>query len=91
MKQTEKIRKKWISEDWYVVNLITVKPSGFPDYLMIKQGQIDCYVESKELKDKLSELQKYRINDLLKLGKRVFLNDVEIFEPFDLVNNGIGF
>jgi hypothetical protein len=51
---------------------------------MIKKGEIDCFVESKEKNDKLSELQKRMINKLLGLGKRVFINELEVTEALEL-------
>jgi len=82
MKQTDKIRREWESSGWFVINLIATNQNGICDYLMMKQNEVDVFVESKEIKDELSELQKYRINQLLELGKRVMVNDNEITEPF---------
>jgi hypothetical protein len=53
---------------------------------MIKKGEIDCFVESKEKNDQLSELQKRMINKLLGLGKRVFINELEVTEALELNN-----
>lgn len=81
-KQTDKIRMEWESNGWFVINLIATSKNGICDYLMMKQNEVDVFVESKEIKDELSELQKYRINQLLELGKHVMVNDKEITEPF---------
>jgi len=81
-KQTDKIRREWESKGWFVINLIATSKNGICDYLMIKPNEVDVFVESKEIKDELSELQKYRINQLLELGKHVMVNDKEIKEPF---------
>ena len=81
-RQTDVIRKDWESNGWFVINLIATNKNGICDYLMMKQCETDVFVESKEIKDELSELQKYRINQLLELGKIVMVNDKEITEPF---------
>ena len=44
----------------------------------MKQGEIDTWIECKEGKDTLKEMQKYRIDELIKLGKHAFcLHDVK--------------
>ena len=85
-KQTNKIRNEWESNGWFCINLIATNKNGIPDFQMIKKGEIDCFVESKEKNDKLSELQKRMINKLLGLGKRVFINELEVIEAFELNN-----
>ena len=82
-KQTDKIREKWEKDGWYCINLIATNKKGIPDYQMIKKGETDVFVESKEKHDNLSELQKLVINKLISLGKRVFVNDTELFHPFE--------
>jgi hypothetical protein len=86
VKQTDKIRNKWESAGWFCINLIATNKNGIPDFQMIKKGEIDCFVESKEKNDQLSELQKRMINKLLGLGKRVFINELEVTEALELNN-----
>ena len=43
-----------------------------PDLFCMKQGEIDTWIECKEGKDTLKELQKFRIDELIKLGKQAF-------------------
>ncbi len=81
-KQTDKIRTKWEGEGWYVINLIATSKNGICDYLMLKAGHVDVFVESKEKLDKLSDLQKIRINEMLALGKKVYINNEAIKAPF---------
>lgn len=81
-KQTDKIRKEWELHGWFCINLISTNKNGICDYLMLKKGYRDVFVESKEVKDKLSELQKLRINQLLDMDKRIFINDNEIHDKF---------
>ena len=83
-KKTDLIRNEWELNGWFCINLIATNKNGIPDYLMIKKGEIDCYVESKEKNDKLSELQKRMINKLLTLGKRVFINELEVTKAFEI-------
>jgi hypothetical protein len=86
VKQTDKIRNEWESNGWFCINLIATNKNGIPDFQMIKKGEIDCFVESKEKNDQLSELQKRMINKLLGLGKRVFINELEVTEALELNN-----
>ena len=37
MKQTDKIRKLWEKDGYYVINLIHTNKKGIPDYLCIKE------------------------------------------------------
>ena len=83
VKQTDKIRSEWELNGWFCINLIATNKNGMPDYLMIKKNEVDCFVESKEKNDRLSELQKRMINQLLRLGKRVFINELEVKEAFE--------
>jgi len=85
-KQTDKITKEWKSKGWWVLNLTTTNKHGICDYLMKKKGETDVFVESKESWDRLSELQKFRINEILDLGCRVMVNDTEILEHYKLKN-----
>lgn len=82
-KQTDKIRKQWESKGYFVINLISTSKNGICDYLAMKKGEIDVFIESKETWDKLSELQKHRINEILDLGKRVMINDIEVLDKFE--------
>ena len=77
MKQTDKIRKHWEKNGWLVVNLIKTNKNGIPDYLMLKDGAA-VFVESKEVWDKLSPVQEYRIKQLKENGFKVMVNDKEI-------------
>jgi len=77
MKQTDKIRKHWESNGWFVVNLIKTNKNGIPDYVIFKDG-ITVFVESKEEWDSLSKIQEYRIKELKQLGFKVYVNENEI-------------
>jgi len=43
-----------------------------PDLLCMKEGEIDIWIECKEGSDTLKPLQKFRIDQLRKLGKKAF-------------------
>jgi len=77
MKQTDKIRKHWESNGWFVVNLIKTNKNGIPDYMMLKNGKT-IFVESKESWDSLSKIQEYRIKQIKQHGFKVYVNDEEI-------------
>jgi Holliday junction resolvase len=65
-----KIIKEYESKGWTVLNIIKISDSGYPDLLCMKKGEMDLWIECKENKDTLKELQKYRIDELIKLGKK---------------------
>ena len=67
-----KIINQYKKNGWTVLNIIKLSDSGFPDLLFMKQGEIDTWIECKEGKDTLKEMQKYRIDELNKLGKLAF-------------------
>jgi len=60
------------------MNLMKTNKNGIPDYLALKKGEIPTFVESKESWDRLSELQKYRIKELIKNGFKVYVNYEEM-------------
>ena len=43
-----------------------------PDLLCMKQNEIDTWIECKEGNDTIKAMQKYRIDELIKLGKIAF-------------------
>lgn len=57
---------------WLPVKIIQCSLNGFPDRLYLKNGFI-FFVEFKSKIGKLSELQKYRINQLRKLNFHVLV------------------
>lgn len=74
MKQQEKLKAKWKKKGYFVINLIRVTPIGVPDLICLKPNHI-VFVESKELNDRLSQLQKITLNKLTKRGFDCFVND----------------
>ena len=73
-KQQAKLIKQWQNKGYFVINLITVTPIGLPDLIAIKPDEV-IFIESKEVWDKLSALQKVRISMLKKLGFKCYVND----------------
>jgi hypothetical protein len=67
-----KIIKQYKKNGWTVLNIIKLSDSGFPDLLCMKQNEIDTWIECKEGNDTIKEMQKYRIDELIKLGKIAF-------------------
>ena len=61
------IKKKLEDDSWIVVKLIKTSMNGIPDLLALKGG---CcrFIEVKQPKGVLSEIQKYRINQLKEIG-----------------------
>ena len=65
-----KIIKQYESNGWTVLNIIKLSDNGYPDLLCMKQGEVDTWIECKEGNDTLKPLQKFRIDQLRKLGKK---------------------
>ena len=69
--QTKTI-KNYESNGWTVLKIIRLSDNGYPDVLCMKENETDIWIECKEDKDTLKELQKLRIDELNKLGKIAF-------------------
>lgn len=67
-----KIIKQYEANGWTVLNIIKLSDNGFPDLLCIKENEVDTWIECKEGNDTLKPLQKFRIEQLRKLGKQAF-------------------
>ena len=67
-----KIKKEFQNKGYTVLKIVRLSDSGYPDLLAMKLGEPDTWIECKEDKDTLKELQKFRIDELNKLGKRAF-------------------
>jgi Holliday junction resolvase len=65
-----KIIKRLEADGYYVIKLIKTNKNGIPDLLALKENEI-YFVEVKGVKGVLSEIQKYRIEELQKLGFKV--------------------
>lgn len=65
-----KIIKQYESNGWTVLNIIKLSDNGYPDLLCMKENEIDTWIECKEGNDTLKPLQKFRIEQLRKLGKQ---------------------
>ena len=64
-----KIIKQYEANGWTVLNIIKLSDNGFPDLLCMKLNEIDTWIECKEGSDTLKPLQKFRIEQMRKLGK----------------------
>ena len=63
--------KEYESQGYLVLNVIRLSKNGFPDLQCLKDGQT-IWIECKEKTDKLSPLQKFRIDELIKNGFEAF-------------------
>lgn len=72
-KHQQRVIKEYQDNGWIVVKLIKTTMNGIPDLLCLKDGKA-IFVECKEKTDRLSELQKYRIEQLKKAGFEAFEN-----------------
>lgn len=71
--QQTKLIKHWQDKGYFVINLVRVSPTGLPDIIAIKPNEV-IFIESKEVRDKLSPLQKIKIKMLKQLGFKVYVN-----------------
>lgn len=71
-KYQEKIIKEMELKGFFVINLIRTNKSGICDLLCMKLGEPDHWIECKENNDTLKPLQKFRIDELNKLGKKAY-------------------
>jgi Holliday junction resolvase len=65
-----KIIRSLESDGWYVIKLIKTNKNGIPDLIALKPNEV-YFVEVKTEKGRLSELQKYRIEELESKGFKV--------------------
>jgi Holliday junction resolvase len=63
----KKLIKEYTQKGYDVLKTIRLNKAGYPDLILFKAGQT-IFIESKELKDTLSELQKLRIDQLIRNG-----------------------
>jgi Holliday junction resolvase len=68
-----KLIKSLESDGYYVLKLIKTNKNGIPDLIALKPNEVK-FIEVKGEKTKVSELQKYRIRELLKLGFDATIN-----------------
>ncbi len=61
--------KRLEKDGWLVLNLIKTKTSGIPDVVAMKKEETH-FIECKTADGVVSELQKYRLNDIVKRGMR---------------------
>lgn len=59
--------KQFKEAGYYVIKLHKTNYNGIPDLMCLKDGKA-IFIEVKEANDTLKELQKYRIDELIKLG-----------------------
>jgi len=74
------INKYLKDEGWFQVNLIHTSINGIPDRLIFKGGRY-IWIEIKEPNGRLSPIQEYRIEQMIKQGMEVYtvysLNDLK--------------
>lgn len=76
------IIRKLTTKGYLVVKLIKTNLNGIPDLLCLKDNKC-LFIEVKAEKGRLSEIQKYRINQLKELGFEVLvINDLNNLTNF---------
>jgi hypothetical protein len=66
-----KIIKRLEEQGWYVIKLIKTNKNGIPDLVAFKDNDFQ-FIEVKTEAGKLSELQKFRIEELKTKGFKVY-------------------
>lgn len=69
-----KIIKKYEKQGYFVLKLIRTNIVGISDLLILKSNETPIFLECKTEKGKLSEIQKYRLEELKKKGFDVFVS-----------------
>jgi Holliday junction resolvase len=72
-----KLIKHWEKKGYHVLNLVRLSKGGYPDLIAIKPNEV-IFIESKEVWDRLSPLQKIKIKMLKQLGFKVYVNYEEV-------------
>lgn len=62
-----KIKTYFKKEGYKVLKLVRLSENGYPDLMLLKNGET-IFIEAKEENDTLKELQKLRIDELIKNG-----------------------
>ena len=71
----KKLIDKYEKEGWTVIKLIMCNKAGLPDIVCMKPDEVK-FIEVKGSKGRLSEVQKYRIDELKEAGF-----NVEVLKP----------
>ena len=66
-----KIRKWFEANGWIVLKTVALSTAGWPDIIALKDGTT-VFVEVKKPDGKLSDLQAFRIEQLIKAGFQAF-------------------
>lgn len=75
-KHQNKIKKEWESKGWWVIKLIRCGENGLPDLICLKDGEA-VFIESKEVNDKPSPTQLFKIKKLNSFGFQAFISQAE--------------
>lgn len=68
-----RVIKKYEALGYYAIKLFKTNKNGIPDLLLVKKDDV-IFVEVKGLKTKHAPLQKFRAQELQKLGFKVLLD-----------------
>ena len=70
----KKISDQLTAKGYFVINLIKTNKNGIPDLQASKSNEPVMYIECKTPTGRLSEIQKYRLNQLSEMGFRCFVS-----------------
>jgi len=73
----KRVIAKYEKAGYYVIKLAKTNKNGIPDLLCMKPNDV-IFVEVKAANGKVSPLQKYRMEELSKLGFKVLLDRHEM-------------
>jgi Holliday junction resolvase len=66
-----KIIKKLEAEGYFVLKLIRTNKNGIMDLLAVDKNNVATFIEVKQPKGVLSQIQKYRIEEMISKGLNV--------------------
>jgi Holliday junction resolvase-like predicted endonuclease len=66
-----KIIKKLENEGYFIIKIIRCNKAGIPDLLVVDKNNIATFIEVKQPKGVLSQIQKYRIEEMKAKGLNV--------------------
>ena len=70
----KKIIDEYTKQGYLVINTIKTNITGIPDLILLKAGETPMFIECKTPKGVVSEIQKYRLEQLRKQGFDVYIS-----------------
>ena len=86
-KEQKKLIDQYEKEGWYVIKLMKTNRNGIPDLLCLHQDFCPRFIEVKDVGGVVSELQKYRIEEIeKKTGIKTIIHYPKQFAQLTIIN-----